>query len=351
MQHLEGIQSKMVATKRIRSHCLFSGSESGVPVIFMHGNLSSATFFEEVMVAMPSKYWCIAPDMRGYGDSEGLPIDATRGVRDLADDLHSLLNTLEIQTAHLVGWSAGAGAIMQFALDHTARVDTLCFIAPVSPFGFGGTCDIQGTPTSVDFAGSGAGTVSAESVEQLRLGDTGISTPTSPRQLLRNYFLTSTVRLQREDILINAMLKQKLGDRHYPGDYQESPHPPHVAPGEWGPLNALSPKYFNASALVSLLSKPPVLWVRGALDYIVSDNSLFDLAAINHRQALTESDPSIAESIRPQPMVGQMRELLCRYAQNGGQFEEVVMMNAGHSPFMEERDIFLQRFTEFLSRD
>ena len=303
------------------------------------------------MVAMPSKYWCIAPDMRGYGDSEDLPIDATRGVGDLADDLHSLLDALEIQTTHLVGWSAGAGVIMQFALDHAARVDTLCFIAPVSPFGFGGTCDIQGTPTSVDFAGSGGGTVSAESVEQLRLGDTGISTPTSPRQLLRNYFMNSTVRLQREDILVNAMLKQKLGDRHYPGDYQESLHPPHVSPGEWGPLNALSPKYFNTSALVNLLGKPPVLWVRGGADCIVSDSSLFDLAAINQSQALAESDPSMAESIQPQPMVGQMREMLSRYAQNGGQFEEVVIMNAGHSPFMEERDIFLQRFTEFLSRD
>ncbi len=339
----------MVATKRIRNHCLCSGKETGSAVIFVHGNLSAATFFEETMLTMPAEYWCIAPDLRGYGDTEDLPIDARRGVLDLVDDLEALFNTLGISSAHLVGWSAGAGVIMQFALEHVQLVESLCLIAPVSPFGFGGSYDNSGIPTTSDYAGSGAGTVNTDVVEQIRLGNTHSSPATAPRQLLREYFVNSPAQFPREDLLVAAMLKQKLGDQRYPGDHLVSKHPPYVAPGKWGPINALSPKYFNASTLVELPDKPPVLWLRGDADRVISDHSFFDLATILRQQALLEHGLSVADSIRSQPMVSQMREVLLRYQQNGGQFEEVVMENVGHSPFLEEPDVFLRHFIQFLS--
>ena len=124
-----------------------------------------------------------------------------------------------------------------------------------------------------------------------------------------------------------------------------------MAPGKWGPINALSPKYFNTSSFADLVNKPPVLWVRGAEDCVISDRSLFDHATVSTQQAPVGDDPSTEESIRPQPMVGQMREMLCRYEQNGGRFEEIVMKNVGHTPFLEKHDDFLQLITEFLSRD
>ena len=344
MQHLAGIRAQSVVTNRIRSHCLFCGDENGTPVIFIHGNLSAATFFEELMLDMPTDTWCIAVDLRGYGDTEDLPIDATRGLRDLSDDLESLMNSLQITSAHLLGWSAGAGVIMQFALEHPERVNSLCLVAPVSPFGFGGTHDIHGTPNTPDFAGSGAGTVNPDAIEQMRQMNTGLSSAMAPRQLLRDYFVNSDECIKREDILVNAMLRQKLGEQRYPGDSMASPQPPHMAPGNWGPLNALSPKYFNVSSLANLLGKPPIMWVRGSADCIISDHSTFDLAAIMH-------DPSDADSIPPQPMVSQMREMLRRYEQNGGHAHEIVMQDVGHMPFMEQPEVFIQCLVDFLSLD
>ena len=41
---LEGIESRRVATERLATRVLFSGAESGVPVLFIHGNFSSATW-------------------------------------------------------------------------------------------------------------------------------------------------------------------------------------------------------------------------------------------------------------------------------------------------------------------
>ena len=46
---LPGITSKMIDTPRIKMHALFSGPESGTPVLFIHGNAASATFWEEVI--------------------------------------------------------------------------------------------------------------------------------------------------------------------------------------------------------------------------------------------------------------------------------------------------------------
>ena len=80
------MRSRTVETDRLRTHLIESGPEDGIPVVLLHGNLSTGRFFEHLMPAAPDRYRLIAPDMRGFGDSERKPIDATRGLRDWADD-------------------------------------------------------------------------------------------------------------------------------------------------------------------------------------------------------------------------------------------------------------------------
>ena len=60
---LPGIHSKIVATTRLKVHALFSGPENGTPVLFIHGNASSATFWEEIMLKLPAGFRGIAPDL------------------------------------------------------------------------------------------------------------------------------------------------------------------------------------------------------------------------------------------------------------------------------------------------
>jgi pimeloyl-ACP methyl ester carboxylesterase len=79
---LPGITSSMVKTPRLTSHMLTSGPENGAPVVFVHGNVSSSVFWEETMLALPAGFRGIAVDLRGFGDSETLPVDATRGLCD-----------------------------------------------------------------------------------------------------------------------------------------------------------------------------------------------------------------------------------------------------------------------------
>src|SRR5690606_10931592 len=65
-----GVTSTRVPTSRLAQLVLSAGPEDGIPVLFVHGNASSATFWEDVMVALPPQYRAIAPDLRGYGDTD-----------------------------------------------------------------------------------------------------------------------------------------------------------------------------------------------------------------------------------------------------------------------------------------
>src|SRR5262245_42202470 len=93
---LAPMRSYRVATDRLEMQLVESGPEDGIPVVLIHGNLSTGRFYEHLFEDAPPRYRLIAPDMRGFGDTEALPIDATRGLRDWADDVASLLAALEV---------------------------------------------------------------------------------------------------------------------------------------------------------------------------------------------------------------------------------------------------------------
>lgn len=104
-----GVSSHTIQTDRLRMRFLESGRPDGIPVVMIHGNLATGRFFEHLMPGAPEQYRIIAPDMRGFGDTEPVPIDATRGLRDWADDSFGLVKALGItRPVHLVGWSTGA---------------------------------------------------------------------------------------------------------------------------------------------------------------------------------------------------------------------------------------------------
>ena len=66
---LGGVRACDVRTPRLRQHVLLSGEGDGPVVVFVHGNLSTARFFEETLAAVPPGYRGIAPDLRGFGRS------------------------------------------------------------------------------------------------------------------------------------------------------------------------------------------------------------------------------------------------------------------------------------------
>ncbi|PRQ09422.1 Haloacetate dehalogenase H-1 [Enhygromyxa salina] len=335
-------------------HLWLAGSPDKPAVLLLHGNLSSAVFFDRVQAELAADYYVIAPDMRGYGRTQAKPVDATRGVRDFSDDLAGLLASPELGLAadaklHVVGWSAGGNVAMQLAIDHGQRVASLALINPGSPYGYGGTKGVDGTPCYADFAGSGGGSANPTFVELLAAKDTGADQPVSPRNVMNSFYWKPPFRPEpeAEERYLAGMLEVAVRPENYPGDATASPNWPNVAPGVTGMSNALSPKYLNQSGIVQLREKPPILWIRGTDDQIVSDRSMFDFGVLGELGAVP-GWPG-ADVYPAQPMVAQTRAVFERYAAAGGRFHEHVINDAGHGPHIEKYDEFMTALQGFLA--
>jgi pimeloyl-ACP methyl ester carboxylesterase len=339
------IHSKIIQTSRLKMHYLYKTGDS-IPVILVHGNASSSIFWKEIMEMLPDSIGAYAPDLRGFGDTEDLVIDATRGMGDFVDDLISFTNELGINKAHWVGHSMGGSAVFALAARKIELVKTLTLVNPGSPYGFGGTKDLEGTPHWEDFAGSGAGVVNPEFARRISIGDRSAEDPlASPRVVMNTFYWKPPFVPKREEELLTGVLSEKIGPDRYPGDAIPSNNWPNAAPGIYGPANALSPKYVGdtVAQFKKTIANTPILWIRGAEDQIVSDQSLFDLGTLG-KLGFVPGYPG--EDIYPsQPMVGQMRAVLD--AANS-KYVEIVMEETGHTPFVEQPENFLSHFIQFV---
>ncbi len=344
---LAGVTPKVIATHRITTRVLFTGPEGGMPVLFLHGNASSATWWEETMLALPGPpagsgqgYRGIAPDLRGFGDADfEKKVDATRGSGDWADDAVALLDHLGIAKAHVVGCSLGGCVVWHMLREYPDRLLTATLADAGSPFGYGGTKDVEGTPCYDDFAGSGGGLSNPELIKRLAQGDRSLDSQFSPRAAMRALVFKPPFVPEREEDLLSSMLSMHLGERDNPGDFVRSTNWPYVAPGVWGSANALSPKYAgDVSQLHAAEPKVRILWMRGSHDLAVSDAAASDPGTLGS-MGLIPNWPGM-EVYPPQPMLGQIRHVLEGYTAAGGSYREVVIEGAGHVPFLEKPEAF-----------
>jgi pimeloyl-ACP methyl ester carboxylesterase len=79
---LPGIAVRRLPTSRLTVAVLSVPGRSGPAVLFVHGNVSSSLFWQPAMLALPESYRPLAIDLRGFGDTDPEPVDATRGLRD-----------------------------------------------------------------------------------------------------------------------------------------------------------------------------------------------------------------------------------------------------------------------------
>ncbi|MBC6954649.1 MAG: alpha/beta hydrolase [Chloroflexi bacterium] len=345
---LPGVTATSIETPRLSTRVLFSGPEDGTPVLFIHGNASNATYWEETMVALPAGFRGIAPDLRGYGGADRAKlVDATRGSGDWVADAIALMDQLGHKQFHLAGHSLGGGVCWGLMRDHADRLLSVTLAATASPYGFGGTKGVDGQPCYADFAGSGGGVVNAAFVQAIADHDRS-DAPNSPRDVMNKFYWKPPFRAAREEELLSGLLSEHTGPQQYAGDFVASANWPNVAPGVYGPINALSPKYTgDVSKIWASPVKPPVLWVYGQDDQIVSDNSLFDIGTLG-AFGIVPGWPG-ADVFPSQPMISQTRDVLAKYAAGGGSVTTLALKDCGHTPYLEYPQEFNTAFHALLT--
>lgn len=96
---------------------------SGEPLILLHGNGDSSTYFAGQIPAFARYYRVIAVDTRGHGQSPRGRAPFT--IRQFAEDLHDFMDGQGIEKAHILGFSDGGNIALVFALRYPERVGKL----------------------------------------------------------------------------------------------------------------------------------------------------------------------------------------------------------------------------------
>ncbi|QII30571.1 alpha/beta hydrolase [Stenotrophomonas maltophilia] len=110
------------------------GPKNGLVVTFSHGwPLDSDSWESQMMFLADHGYRVVAHDRRGHGRSSQ-PWDGN-DMDHYADDLATVINTLDLKDVTLVGFSTGGGEVARYIGRHgTGRVKKAVLISSVPPF-------------------------------------------------------------------------------------------------------------------------------------------------------------------------------------------------------------------------
>jgi len=92
----------------------------GRPVVLIHGYPFNRSLWNEQVTALSSSYRVIAPDLRGFGESDAAPGTATMDL--MAQDVGLLMDHLEISRAAIGGLSMGGYVALAFYKQFPSRV-------------------------------------------------------------------------------------------------------------------------------------------------------------------------------------------------------------------------------------
>lgn len=104
-------------------HYEIGGSESGPMIVLLHSLGANLTMWRKVLPMLESRFRWLCIDFRGYGESSVSrhPLE----VGDLAGDVLSLLDHLEIETAVISGISLGGLVAIWLGVNEPARMSGL----------------------------------------------------------------------------------------------------------------------------------------------------------------------------------------------------------------------------------
>ena len=127
--HCAALNKENTMTEALDLH--YSSLGEGEPLLVLHGLYGSGNNWNSQAKALAERYRVILPDLRNHGRS---PQHPDMSYPAMAADLERLLDTLELDSALVLGHSMGGKAAMLLALTRPERVRTLIAadIAPVA---------------------------------------------------------------------------------------------------------------------------------------------------------------------------------------------------------------------------
>lgn len=82
----------------------YTVSGEGKPVVFLHGFMEDSSMWNELIVQLPIKAYCI--DLHGHGKSPFLP-EARLSIKTMAEQVYEIIRAEKLENAIIVGHSLG----------------------------------------------------------------------------------------------------------------------------------------------------------------------------------------------------------------------------------------------------
>jgi pimeloyl-ACP methyl ester carboxylesterase len=121
----------------VRIHCVATGPADGPIALLLHGFPARWATWRYVMpVLAAGGYHVIAPDLRGYGESDKPRGVARYAVGELVSDVTAILDAFECGQAFVAGHDFGGGLAWALAMARPDRVARLAILNSVHPVGF-----------------------------------------------------------------------------------------------------------------------------------------------------------------------------------------------------------------------
>ena len=123
----EGFTHTRIKANGVSINLVHGGS--GPPLLLLHGYPQTHVEWHKVAPRLAERYSVVAPDLRGYGDSDKPPAAAddfsVYCKRTTAEDQVQVMAALGFDAFHLVGHDRGVRVGHRMALDHPDRVRSL----------------------------------------------------------------------------------------------------------------------------------------------------------------------------------------------------------------------------------
>lgn len=125
------LRHETIRANGINLHCATAGS--GRPVILLHGFPESWYCWRDVIPRLATRFRVIAPDMRGYGDSDKPPRVRDYRIDALTADVAGLIAAIGEKKAHVVGHDWGGAVAWDVAMRRPEVVDRLAVLNAPHP--------------------------------------------------------------------------------------------------------------------------------------------------------------------------------------------------------------------------
>ncbi len=113
-----------------------AGDPSHPPILFLHGFPESHRTWRHQMAALSDRYFCIAPDQRGYARSQKMAEVCDYRINNLVADVFALADAFGAARFTLVGHDWGGAIAWAVAIKDQQRVERLILCNAAHPYVF-----------------------------------------------------------------------------------------------------------------------------------------------------------------------------------------------------------------------